>query len=115
MKKTPNPCEVMLKEIKDLINKRMDDLEAKLIESSKAGGRTGGLELASEITGYSIPTLKKMASTGKIPKASAKGEKIRFEEKTLKEWMRNRGKGLTEDELDKEIEAEFSKFKTRKR
>ena len=96
-----------------LIRQKLEEIKQNLDE--KEGNRTGGLELAREITGYSLSTLQKMASTNQIPKASAKREKIRFEEKTLKEWMRNRGKGLTEDELDKEIAEQYSKFKTRKR
>ena len=100
--------------LSELRQARKEIAEIKQRLDEKEGNRTGGFDLASEVTGYAVTTLQKMASTGQIPKASGKGEKIRFEEKTLKEWMRNRGKGLTEDELDKEIAEEYSKFKTRK-
>lgn len=91
----------------DLILKNQERL---LNANPQTGNRFGGFNLAHEITGYKISTLRKMAASGEIPKASGYNEKVRFEEKVLREWMISRS-SKTNEQIKEEVEKEFETLK----
>ena len=89
-----NITSIILDSIRPELSKLVEDAVLSALSKMQQGRHYPekvGVELASEITGYSKNTLYQMHSQGKIPCAVKVGSKLLFRTRELQDWVDNGG------------------------
>lgn len=90
-------------ELERKFNQRFDTIEGILKERRVRRDRTGGIELAMEVTGLKKQCIYKLVQRRQIPCSKPSGTKLLiFRESELADWI-EQGRLQTESEIEAEL------------
>lgn len=82
--------------LRNIVKEAVAEAFQKMTEESPRYPEKVAVELASEITGYTKNSLYQMHSRGQVPGALKVGGKLMFDTATLKQWVENGGRRITQ-------------------